>query len=456
MNLRQKSFIFEYIIVLWFAIQLLPFYNVSILPTALTFLILIGTKYHYELFRFNYFMFFFVQAFLLWTSSFKMKIGALILSVFIVTMFPVYEYPEPTGKYKVGYKSLNPNRALDMAIFYPTLEQDFSRNQAFDSQAKVSERNFYGFKLIVCRFVPLPLPKFLVDLAHSFYKNVYMNVTKDAQIIANTDNGKFPVILFSHGLGSFKHLYSIYLREWASHGFIVISVDHDEEVILKWKKYVDFVNVRKPQLEVRASTIGKILDFIHEETKMRSLFGSQVEVDHDKVFLAGHSFGSATSATVILNDNRVTGGLVLFDPWLDPCSESIYTKSAEKPILILRSSGFDRIKPIKNNITKFLEANKNHIFSGYYKNTTHNDVTDFILTKPKGILNTLLMLGRFEKSSRESKLLLHYSLVNIFLETVCNEKNKGKSNSELVENVRERLQNFLKTQNKVKEFHFDV
>lgn len=61
-------------------------------------------------------------------------------------------------------------------------------------------------------------------------------------------------------------------------------------------------------------------------------------LDANKVMLAGHSFGGATSLEVAAEDNRINGGVMILDPWLDPCHEKIYSKvPLTIPTLSLRS-----------------------------------------------------------------------------------------------------------------------
>jgi predicted dienelactone hydrolase len=41
---------------------------------------------------------------------------------------------------------------------------------------------------------------------------------------------KFPVVIISHGLAAHCNAYTLFAKELASNGFIVISMDHDEEI----------------------------------------------------------------------------------------------------------------------------------------------------------------------------------------------------------------------------------
>lgn len=82
-----------------------------------------------------------------------------------------------------------------------------------------------------------------------------------------------------------------------------------------------------------------------------------LEIDFNKVFCGGHSFGGATTAETCFNDKRITGGAVMMDPWFEPCHENIYSRSLDLPILSLRSHSFEKIKLMKELNLKMKEAN---------------------------------------------------------------------------------------------------
>uniref|UniRef100_A0A914WP34 1-alkyl-2-acetylglycerophosphocholine esterase n=1 Tax=Plectus sambesii TaxID=2011161 RepID=A0A914WP34_9BILA len=43
---------------------------------------------------------------------------------------------------------------------------------------------------------------------------------------SNDEQSKFPVVIFSHGLSACRHFYSAYCSALASHGFVVVAVEH--------------------------------------------------------------------------------------------------------------------------------------------------------------------------------------------------------------------------------------
>jgi len=91
--------------------------------------------------------------------------------------------------------------------------------------------------------------------------------------LADLESHSPPVMIFSHGLAGNKHLYTYFLKEWASRGFIVIAIDHDETVFLPVTSYEDFIKKRKPQLKTRVHEINIVLDYLTDHKNKIDLFG---------------------------------------------------------------------------------------------------------------------------------------------------------------------------------------
>jgi len=108
-------------------------------------------------------------------------------------------------------------------------------------------------------------------------------------------------------------------------------------------------------------------------------------------------FNNCDEERKVCEDNRITGGLVLLDPWFEPCSDQVLYKKLNKPIFSLRSTTFMEIEQLIVKINKHIEVNneeKEMIISGYLKDSTHNSPTDLMLLMPRelkmfGILNNI-------------------------------------------------------------------
>jgi len=108
--------------------------------------------------------------------------------------------------------------------------------------------------------------------------------------------GRLPLIVFSPGFGESREGYSYLGREWASHGYIVVVVDHpgsDSEAFKQrgWKSLVNPSNyVLRPQdLEF---VIDRILSADQDDPLLRG------RVDPARIGVAGHSLGSTTALSL--------------------------------------------------------------------------------------------------------------------------------------------------------------
>lgn len=132
-----------------------------------------------------------------------------------------------------------------------------------------------------------------------------------------------PLILFSPGLGSSRLLYSAIAREIASHGYVVVTIDHSYE---------------GPVVELPAGTVYKAVEIdadnstvIETVTRLRAKDYSFVlshfiqnpvpGINLNHVFGTGHSLGGATAAVAMASDKRIIGGVnfdgLIANPALD-------------------------------------------------------------------------------------------------------------------------------------------
>ncbi|MCA3026986.1 MAG: hypothetical protein ING66_00185 [Rhodocyclaceae bacterium] len=129
---------------------------------------------------------------------------------------------------------------------------------------------------------------------------------------------KFPVVVFSHGLGGSSGAGKLWGEHWASHGYIVVHVQHpgsDESI---WKD--------KPVAQVEASLksaktmtnlglrVGDV-HFVIDEIVRRSAASETIFkfANSKKIGMSGHSFGAQTTLSIAGQVNPAVRGQSGFD-----------------------------------------------------------------------------------------------------------------------------------------------
>ncbi|XP_018585863.1 platelet-activating factor acetylhydrolase isoform X4 [Scleropages formosus] len=199
-------------------------------------------------------------------------------------------------------------------------------------------------------------------------------------------NGKYPLVIFSHGLGAFRTLYSAICAELASRGFVVASVEHRDEsgsatfyfkensqmqqqahqadtknskpvqenLEKVWMYYralkpgEEEFSLRNNQVQQRANECIralKILDEINSGKSVTNVLQSEFDwsslknsLDLCKTAVMGHSFGGATVIETLCKELTFKCGVAL-DTWMVPLKEEIFP-NVKQPILFINSEKF--------------------------------------------------------------------------------------------------------------------
>uniref|UniRef100_A0A8C2BAA7 Platelet-activating factor acetylhydrolase n=1 Tax=Cyprinus carpio TaxID=7962 RepID=A0A8C2BAA7_CYPCA len=201
-------------------------------------------------------------------------------------------------------------------------------------------------------------------------------------------DGKYPVIIFSHGLGAFRTLYSAICVELASQGFIVAAVEHRdesasatfyfrehtepgtkkhpscdiakpvsdnlEEVWMYYRPLKPDENefpLRNKQVKHRAEECIRALDILFDINSGKSvenvlqcdfdLSTMENSMDLCRIAIMGHSFGGATVIECLCKDVKFKCGVAL-DTWMLPLDEEIFPEVKE-PIFFINSEKFQWI-----------------------------------------------------------------------------------------------------------------
>lgn len=244
------------------------------------------------------------------------------MAILLVVGFRQPNMPTITGPYqKLGFADVDiplegEERPVMARIIYPAMEHAEGRPLQYMSPRVAKE------------FILTPGKEFLGDNAAyvswllSYWTLVSLPMIRSAAVRVPSpqqgEEGKgFPVIVFSHGLLGTKELYSAMTMELASHGFIVIAIQHTDgsspiavrpdgsAVYFKsLQSVVDSKGVdagvfeRRKQVDWRVREMRTAVQLIpHLYKGLGDFPSSNGCIDASKVIIAGHSFGGATAVT---------------------------------------------------------------------------------------------------------------------------------------------------------------
>jgi platelet-activating factor acetylhydrolase len=171
----------------------------------------------------------------------------------------------------------------------------------------------------------------------------------------------WPVAVFSHGLLGCSSAYSSYCAEIASHGAVVLAIEHaDGTAVLTEASgtLIPFLGKRPSEYENdeawrEAQTRQRVLEALRLIDELPKTAALKCPVDLQRLMLIGHSFGGATClrlSAALATDAGLAAiapwctqrpsisALVLLDPWIEGCGDDVYDPavmgSARQPTLI--------------------------------------------------------------------------------------------------------------------------
>jgi predicted dienelactone hydrolase len=287
--------------------------------------------------------------------------GLLLLSTALPVLLPVPKIPAPTGPYQVGtriyelmdesrrelYSGKDEARRFTIQVWYPS-ESGTSTDQArWMDKAEI-------YAPAVSR--ELEMPAFFLDHLALVKIPAYKNAK-----VAKSDSG-FPIILFSHGWTGFNAQNTGQALELASHGFIVVGVQHTYGAVITVFKDGTVANYNPsalpkgaPQAEYEAAAhilsnqwagdLGFTLDYLKSQNEdSNSAFYGLLNVSRVGVY--GHSTGGGAAIEFCSTDSRCKA-LLGMDPFMRPVSYAVLDAGVPQPSFFLFSQGW--LNDVDNN-----------------------------------------------------------------------------------------------------------
>ncbi|CAL4081239.1 unnamed protein product [Meganyctiphanes norvegica] len=278
----------------------------------------------------------------------------------------VQHLPLPSGEYGVGITDVQTQgeASLLFRLFYPV----DPNNSVKDPAQWVSWHLGKPYSDGVASFIMPKAPWLLSSYFEYLFKSVKIPAVWQTPPAAG---GVYPVIVVSHGVGSHRTFQSTFCCELASHGFIVVAIEHSDGSASATFRMNDsdtiwfpFMGFRGEQFEKRVQEVLYTVDALKDMNngKINNVLPNSInlkafenKLDISNIVLTGHSYGAATTLAVLAKENNPFKAGVALDPWMYSLRKDmeLIANNLTKPILILCTERF-------NYGVNFYEINLKH------------------------------------------------------------------------------------------------
>ncbi|WP_081212044.1 alpha/beta hydrolase family protein [Salegentibacter sediminis] len=354
-------------------------------------------------------------------TSIKILKGAglillLALGIFLPSVLPVFELPEPKGTYAVGTRDIfleldreeviteneTDNRKLMVKVWYPSNDRGTEMDPYIDKGGRHGFAQKYG----------------LPNSTFNYLDLIETHVFRKATIA----DGKFPVLVFSHGYNSKANNYYALLSAIVSQGYVVFAVNHTyestgstfpdgtevyfdynyaqnieagtwkdmEPVIASFKNGLSFEErhpiVRKGLknyfvkdiIERWAQDLSDVVNNIETWNKSGFFEG---KLDQERIGVFGHSRGGGAAGETLLTNDRVKAGTNIDGvQW-----GRIVDTSFDDPFLFISADWPEE----KEDLNSHAYINKSNVafYEAKIMNTGHSSFMDIPFMIPLEALN---------------------------------------------------------------------
>jgi len=331
----------------------------------------------------------------LWIAA----VGIFVLSILPPSLFPVPTLQNPTGPYSVGTTSfewvdenrietLSPdsveNRKIMVQVWYPAEIQADSQLAPYMEQLDITG------PVLATQF---SLPGFLFDHIALAKTHAYLNVP------VSDSEGRYPVLVFSHGWTGVRTQNTYQAEELASHGYVVVAPDHtygagivvfpDGSAAFNNPALLPENASSEEEYDRVVRVLGQAwvsdLQFVLDEVELLnngenpSIFTNKLDLT--RVGLFGHSTGGGAVIEACSLDGRCKAGLTE-DAWMVPFSREMLSDGVEQPFFFMQSENWS-----DERNTRLFESLFTNSYSSINRKlsitgTKHYDFTDIPMLTP--------------------------------------------------------------------------
>jgi dienelactone hydrolase len=304
----------------------------------------------------------------------------LAVSTVIPALLPVPSLLPPGGPYAIGtrtvvltdlsrkeiYSGKDEPRKFMLEIWYPAMPPELGAKPApWMPEAKIVAPAIADY---------IHLPHFFLDHLALANSSAYENIP------ANRSEGPYPVLVFSHGWNGFRQQSTFLMQELASHGYIVVALEHpygarltvfpdgtlapnNPSALPKGKPDEEYEAAARILVNQWSGDIGYALDYLAKlnQNDPEGQLTGLLALEKTGVF--GHSTGGGATIQFCGTNSRCKAGLTL-DAFIRPVSLEVLDKGTKQPFFYM----FSELWPFQRNT---------ELFNRYY---SHVDPTNHVVT----------------------------------------------------------------------------
>jgi predicted dienelactone hydrolase len=192
-------------------------------------------------------------------------------------------------------------------------------------------------------------------------------------------DGKFPLVIFSHGNGGMRSQNTFWCDHLASHGYIVIAPDHTRNSCATsyQGQVIPYDNEGRPQAAIdRPKDVSFLIDqFEKLNAEATSTFHGRV--DTENIGVGGHSYGGFTAMAAQSQDGRIDAIVPMAAVKPDTANEST------RPLLLFIATEDDTIDEEGNaGARAYFDATKAPKYLVEMRDAGHYTFTDMDQINP--------------------------------------------------------------------------
>lgn len=247
-------------------------------------------------------------------------LAAVCVSMGLSMVFKIPELPSVTGKYAIGC-TVRIIRGLETRVFYPT---------QVAGDVKTTKISYLHFERHLAHglgsFTKLPA------LMFRHFRHSKLDANENTPMLSTSK--RWPVFIFSHGLGGTLEMYSNIVQEIASHGFVVAALNHNDgsasvtrgdDGEIQYYQHLPSEDLKDDDklFQIRNKQLKKRVEEIFSVTEGLTDLAESSLLDFNQIFVGGHSFGAATAVQSAWIRKDTYKSVVMLDGWMFPIDKKL-------------------------------------------------------------------------------------------------------------------------------------